>query len=108
MVVDRAQIRTARRSLFGLTLPRLNIFGNGDSEDDEAFTTLETTIDGVFRARPGNWGVILKDGARWVQIDSRSIRAPRPGQPIRIRQAAMGSYLANINNQTAVRMRREN
>lgn len=107
VVVDRQQLRRTRRSLFGLTLPNLSVFGD-DGPDEEGMSQIESTIRG-FRQDPyGKYTFVLEDGARWVQIDSRELRIePRVGQPIRIRRAAMGSYLANVNNQIAIRVRRE-
>lgn len=113
VVADRAQIRKARRSLFGLFLPSFNLFGNSsetdEREDREAFAELSSTIASA-RLRDGrNWTIILEDGAKWVQTDSRGfVRDPAPGMPIRIRRAAMGSFLANVGNQTAVRVERVN
>lgn len=109
VVADRAQIRKARRSLFGLTLPRLDIFGGGDEErEGEAFSEIESTISRAYLSGD-RWNLILDDGAHWVQVDSRAPRrTPRPGQKIRIRRAALGSFFANIDGQTAIRMRRQN
>lgn len=111
VVVDRGQIRKARRSLFGLSLPKLNIFGGGreDEAGEEGFSQIESTIQSARRNRDGKWVLILKDGERWVQVDNRSLLPdPVAGQPIRIRRAALGSYLANVGKQAAIRMRREN
>ena len=108
IVVDREQVREARRGLFGLTLPNLAIF-DGPDEDKESFAEIETTIKSARENARGRWTFVLEDGARWVQLDSRELPVhPRAGHPIRIRQAAMGSYLANVNNQIAIRVRREN
>jgi len=110
MIVDRGQIRKTRKSLFGLTLPNLGIFGNSEAErrEAEAFTEIESTIKSA-RISGYRWMVTLEDGARWVQIDGKSlVRDPKAGQKIRIRKAALGSFLANIDGQTAIRMRREN
>lgn len=110
LVVDRSEIRKTRKSLFGLNLPSLGIFGGGDSErrEAEAFTEIESTISSA-RMSGYRWLVVLEDGARWIQIDSKSLpRDPKAGQKIRIRKAALGSFLANIDGQTAIRMRREN
>jgi hypothetical protein len=105
VVYDREQLRRTRRSLFGITLPDLSIFGGGDDED--GVTQIESTIRGLRQDPYGKYTFTLEDGARWVQIDSREMRAtPRLGQPIRIRRAMMGSYLANVGSQTAIRVRR--
>jgi hypothetical protein len=110
VVVDRGDIHKARKSLFGLTLPALGIFGGGERErrEAESFTEIESTIRSA-RSNGYRWTVILEDGARWVQVDSKMPpRDPKPGQTIRIRKAALGSFLANIGGQRAIRMRREN
>lgn len=113
VVADRAQIRKARRSLFGLTLPSFNLFGRGEEEDDkedrEAFAELNSTIKSARKRADRNWVFILEDGAKWVQTDTKNIpRDPRGGMKIRIRRAAVGSFLANVDGQIAVRVQREN
>jgi hypothetical protein len=108
LAMDRNQVRRTRRSLFGLTVPNLGIFGD-DNQDEEEAQRIESTIRSATTNQFGKWIIELEDGARWMQIDSMNLPArPRPGQPIRIRRAAMGSYLANVNNQTAIRVRRMN
>lgn len=107
VIVDRQQLRRTRRSLFGLTLPDLGLFGDG-SEDDEAVSEINGTIRSVTRDPYRRYAFVLEDGARWVQIDSRELGIePRRGDPIRIRRAAMGSYLANVRGQVAMRVRRD-
>jgi hypothetical protein len=107
VVVDRQQIQRTRRSLFGLSLPDLNIFGN-DNGDEQAVAELQSTIRSASQSPHGKWTLTLQDGARWAQIDSKELaRDPRPGQSIRIKRAAMGSYLANIDGQVAIRVQRE-
>lgn len=106
VVVDRAQVRKTRRSLFGLALPNIDIFGGGDDQADE-FQTLETTVAGATQDPHGKWILTVEDGARWVQIDTRNLPIdPRVGHSIAIRRAAIGSYLANVNKQVAIRVRR--
>jgi len=116
VVVDKTQIRKAKKTLFGLSLPTLSILGGNDedkgkiAEEDEV-NEIESTIKDVGAApgAPNRWVIVIEDGARWVQTESRQLtRSPKPGMPIRIRKAAMGSYFANIDGQRAVRVRREN
>ena len=108
VAMDRQQVRRTRRSLFGLALPDLGIFGDDNDEEEEA-TRIESTVRAATQNSLGKWIIELEDGARWLQTDSRNLSfPPRPGQPIRIRRAALGSYLANVNNQIAIRMRRIN
>lgn len=104
VVFDRVDVRKTQRSLFGLTLPDLNIFG--DSSDD-AQKEIATSIKTAWQNPNGKWAFELPDGARWVQIDSRNLaRDPRSGQSLRLRRGAMGSYLANVDDQIAIRVRR--
>lgn len=106
VVVDRDQLRKTRRTLFGLTLPNLSVFGD-DSPDAEAVVKLDSKIKTARQNPYGKWTFVLEDGATWTQIDSRNLNIdPSPGHDISIRRAAMGSYLANVNKQTAIRVQR--
>lgn len=108
VVMDRQQVRRTRRTLFGLTLPDLGVFGDNNDDPEEAVAELQTTIRSAAQNANSKWVLVLEDGARWIQIDTRNLaRDPRAGMPIRIRRAAMGSYLANIDGQIAIRVRRE-
>lgn len=108
VVIDRQQIRSARRTLFGLTLPNLAIFGDNDEDrDEEGITRLETKIKSVSQTPLGRWVFTLEDGGVWTQIDNRDLIVdPKPGHDIKIRRAAMGSYLANVKEQIAIRVQR--
>lgn len=112
VVMDREEVRQTRRGLFGLQLPAVRIFGGGDDDDEndvESVDSIESTITRSSQDGYGKWTFVLADGARWQQIDARRIAiAPRPGMTIAIRRAAMGSFLANIGGQTAIRVRRIN
>lgn len=106
VVVDREQLRKTRRTLFGLTLPNLSVFGD-DNDDQEGLERIDTSIRNVSQTPYGKWIFTLQDGAIWEQIDSRKlVIEPRVGNNIKIRRAAMGSYLANVRDQTAIRVRR--
>ena len=105
VAMDRQEVRRTKRSLFGIALPDLGVFG--DNSIGENVSSLETTIKTARQNADGKWTFELAEGGRWAQIDSREfIVDPRAGHPIRIRRAAMGSYLANVNKQIAIRVRR--
>jgi hypothetical protein len=106
-VADKEEVETSRRKLFGLTLPRIRIFG-GDNEADSEIDEIETTIT---TARSGSQGhtFILEDGAVWVQADSQYIGVnPKAGNKIKIKKAALGSYMAKVENGRSFRIKRIN
>jgi hypothetical protein len=101
VVVDRGTVREARRGLFGLSLPRIKLFGNDD--DTEEVTAIDSTIASV-RMAPDRMPIfVLADGARWKQTEGRNVFA-KAGQPIHIKRGALGSYVANVNKQPGVRV----
>ena len=106
VVVDRQQLRRTRRSLFGLTLPSLGLFAD-DNDDPEIVNEITGTVRTVSQNAYRRYTFTLEDGQRWAQIDGTDLGIePRRGDPIRIRRAAMGSYLANVRGQIAMRVRR--
>jgi len=112
LVADQEEVKKAKRGLFGLALPSFNLFGKDDDGGDKAdargvITEIEATLTSARQTRPGIWSFALDDGSRWVMTEGRTIpRDPRAGMSIRIRRAAVGSFLANVDGQIAVRVRR--
>jgi hypothetical protein len=107
VVMDREQVKKTRRTLFGLTLPNLGILGDDSDSDEEGTGRLDTTIKAATQNPAGKWILTLQDGGVWAQVDSRALQIdPRPGHDIKIRRAALGSYLANVKGQTAIRVQR--
>lgn len=115
LVADKEEVKKARRGLFGLALPTFNLFGadkdevaEGEKKDERgALTEIEATIKAARPSRTAGWRFELDDGSTWLQTDAINMRRdPKPGMKIRIRRAAMGSYLANVEGQVAIRVRR--
>jgi hypothetical protein len=109
-VVDREEVREARRKLFGFTLPDLGIFGGKSDKEDpeqaEEFTTLVTTITGV-RSTSGTYVLITEEGAEWQldEVPARLMR-PRVGESLEIKKGALSSYFLRIDGQKGVKGRR--
>jgi hypothetical protein len=105
VVIDRDQARKVRRQAFGFTLPSISIFAKGESQEE-----VDTSDGVVATARQdgaGHWVVKLEDGAVWAQVDSNELfKTPKAGMPVKIRKAALGSYLMDIGNQRAFRAHR--
>ena len=109
VALDREEVRKTRRSLFGFSLPATRLFSDRDRSDaeDETVDNLSAEIKSARQLPRGRWMIELEEGGSWTQIDDRKLAIyPRPGHKIEIRRAALGSYLANINGQIAVRVKR--
>ena len=106
VVVDRAQVVEARRQMFGIDLPTLpRLLAHGEAS--EPLDAIETTLMSASGSEGGYWTFHLADGSRWRNITATSTRiSDRTGQPVRIRRAAMGSYLMTVGASTAMRARR--
>jgi hypothetical protein len=104
-VVDRQQIRSTRRSLFGLVLPDLGIFGGDDDEGDDGagVNEITSTLSSIGTGSDGRQVIRLEDNSVWVQTDGRPAYG-RSGESIRIRRGALGSFIANINNRAGIRV----
>lgn len=103
-VIDREDIKRTKRSLFGLSMPRLNLFGGGDNAEPEI-----TEIDGVVRTvremAHGLTIVILEDGSQW-QFTEQVTLQPRAGDPIHIKRGALGSYFGSVKKRVPLRIKR--
>jgi hypothetical protein len=96
--------KEAKRGLFGFDIPKIKIFGGG-----EDVAEIEAVVKSVSVTRAGIVSIVLEDGARWQQVDTKILnREPRAGSKARIRKASMGSYLVNFDGGPAIRMRRVN
>ena len=105
-VVDTQQIRRTRRSLFGLRLPDLGIFGDDDDdpEDGAAINEINSTIQAITSGADGRMHFVLAEGGVWAVTEGRRGRPPRSGQPIKIRRGPLGSYIASVDERPGVRV----
>lgn len=106
-VVDRADMRKARRSLFGFSVPKLPFFGGDRSAEDDK-DELETTITAVRPIGNGRFLIRVAEGnALWETLESyMSFADPRKGQKVIIKRGPLGSYFVRINNQRGVKGKR--
>lgn len=110
VILDRKAIEDAQKSAFGRAkapVPGLSSDSTGTTPAEE-MNAIEGRIRSVRQMADGKWVFTLEDGARWVQTEYTSFRTPKPGDMMRIRKAALGSFMANINNGRALRVRRQN
>jgi len=107
VVIDRAGVAETRRQLFGFEMPTLpRLFGPAGAIAE--IDSIETTLQSAALVGEGRWVFRLEDGGVWRQIDSERVRFQnRPGQPVRVRKASLGSFLLTVGDSRAVRVRRQ-
>lgn len=102
IIMPRARVDETRRALFGFTIPSLPDMMSGGP----ALDAVETTL--VSASRSDGWVFRLADGSVWRQVDTTALNfRPREGLPVRIRRAAVGSYMLKVGDSPAVRARRQ-
>ncbi len=104
VVIDRQQVRETKRNLFGINLPDIGLFGNGEDLPQIETTLASASVDGA-----GHWSFVLADGARWMQTDDNIIaRRPRANDKVIIKRAALGSFRLSVGGQPGVKAKRQN
>jgi hypothetical protein len=102
LIAERATVREAEKGLFGISLPRIKIFGGND---DDAIKEIESTITSFRRDENGALIITIADGARWRQTDSYP-QSANVGDKIRIKKGAFSSFFANINGRSGIKVTR--
>lgn len=107
VIADREQVREARRGLFGLTLPRIKLF-DGDGDEGDQIEAIDGIIRSARTIRSGKWLIQLEDGAVWQQTDTvrSTMRDPKAGDSITIERAALGSFMAKVNDGRGFKVKR--
>ncbi len=105
VVLDRADVRRAKRSLFGFSLPRIRLFGGSEADEPEV-REIESTLTSARSAGGNRWDLGLADESRWQTTDARSTFFPRVGEPVKIEAGILGSYSAKIGNSRSVKVKR--
>ncbi|WP_219754006.1 hypothetical protein [Sphingomonas folli] len=111
-IVDRAEVRRARRSLFGLNLPDLGLLGGGadrgEPDQRETFSEINTTVRSARAGANGRGEITLADEGSpvWQTTDPMPF-PPRAGTKVRIRKGAMGAFFLNVDGRSyrALRLR---
>lgn len=107
VVVDRAQVRAARRQAFGFSLPSLDLFDRGNAREPRV-DRVELILTGAGRGGDGKWVMRAEGGQVWRQTDDQNLyRPPRAGSRAEVRTGALGSYFMKVDGQKSIRVRRE-
>jgi len=103
VVLDRAQVDKAKRSLFGFSKPSAAVFG----AKDEPLREITSTITAVRAQRSGLVRLTLADGSVWESIDTPMF-PPKADESIAVKAGLLGSYTATPQRSRALRVRRVN
>lgn len=100
VVIDRTEVRSARRGLFGFAMPRIGFLsprpGNAEDRTDEA--KLDTTITAARDIGYGKFRFTLADGAVWETVEASSnFNDPHPGATVSIEKGSLGSYFVQVD-----------
>jgi len=104
-VVDRGQLRQARRSLFGFSMPKLPFF-SGDQSVSDTPDQIETTIKSASDLGYGKYRIKVTEGDAVWETTEESFLEPKAGQKIIIRRGPLGSYFLRINGNAGIKGRR--
>lgn len=106
-VIDRDQVRQARRSLFGFSLPEFPFFRGGEDEKEKEPKELVTTLAAFKSIGNGRYLFTVEDGgAVWETTESADIYDPERGDKVTIQRGVLSSYFVQIEGQPWVRARR--
>lgn len=110
VVMDRAQVQKAKRSLFGFSLPSIKLFGNDEDRDgqsggDGALKQLTATLRSSTTLTGGLVRFMLDDGGVWETTEQVMLPL-RTGDLVTIKAGALGSYIATAPGRRSVKVRR--
>lgn len=106
-VVDKGEVRKARKSLFGFSVPKIPFF-SGDDTADAVSDTLESTVKSARGIGYGKYRMVIAEGnAEWETTEAyATMREPRAGDKIVIKRGPLGSYLLRIGSNRGVKGKR--
>lgn len=103
VVIDKAEVRQTRRSLFGFSLPKMPLF-RGDTTQEEEPDEIEGKIASVRGLGHDKYLIVLDSGARWQTTEANAFGAtPAPGDAITIKKGTLGAYFIKIGKGRAVK-----
>jgi hypothetical protein len=109
VIVERTDVRKARKGLFGFALPRIGFLsGREDNAEDLADAArLETTIIAGRAIGYGKWRFTVEGGAIWETVETNpGFDDPRPGAKVLIEKGTLGAYYAKVGKGRRVQAKR--
>jgi hypothetical protein len=105
VTLDRGRVEQVRREAFGFRMPSLPklalpMFGGSSNQTSAPAADADIEEQNFAVARVGRSGdrvvIYLDNGQTWRLVESEELNAPRPPFNVKIRSAAMGSYLLTV------------
>ena len=109
VIVERGEVRKARKGLFGFSLPNLGFLtGRDDNDEDKSDAArLETKIISSRTINYGKWQFTVEDGAIWNTVEADTgFDDPLPGRTVVIERGSLGSYFAKVGRGRRVQAKR--
>jgi hypothetical protein len=109
VVVERTEVRKARKGLFGFTLPRIGFLtGRPDNAEDAADAKeLATVVTGSRSIGNGKWRFTVDGGALWETVEvSLGFSDPLPGRKVLIEKGSLGAYFVTVEKGRRVQAKR--
>ena len=112
VVVNREQVRSVRKDVFGLQLPSLDIFSavgrKGPAAASEDIGRLDGVVKSAWRGDGGHWMFELETGAVWRQTDDfQFANDPHAGSKVEIRKGSLGSFFMKVDRQPSIKVHRD-
>ena len=106
VIVDKAEVRKAKRGLFGFAIPKIKLFGDGEKDAEPELKELDAKVVSAGRYGTGLAQVTLEDGSVW-RFTEPLFTEPKAGDTIHIERGALGSYMGSVKGKRGARIRRE-
>jgi hypothetical protein len=109
VIVERNEVRKARKGLFGFTLPRIDFLSGkaGNAEDAADEKELNTAITAAREIGYGKWRFTVEGGAIWETVEaSMRFNDPRPGRKVLIERGSLGGYFVTVEKGARVQAKR--
>ena len=106
VVVDRAEVKKARRSLFGFALPNINLFGKPGESSESDVQEITAKIVKVGLAGQQLFTLTLDDDTIWRMGESLGRYPPVPGDKVNIIRGSLGSFRASIAGSRYIQVNR--
>lgn len=109
VVIDKAEVKSARKGLFGFTLPRIPFLSGrpGDPDDEADFRELNTTVISAQRWNRVYWRFSVQGGGIWETTeDARGFNDPKQGAAVLIERGTLGAFYAKVGKGARAAVRR--